>query len=80
MNNGLLLKINEIRIENDQYVLKSCLLNPTKIITIQSGLLTKQGPHVIGSERERELRMITLEGNNRIFVDETVEQIADMIH
>jgi hypothetical protein len=79
MNNGLLLKVNELRIENDQYVHKTCLINPTKIITITSGVLTKKGPHLIGAERERELRMIVMEGDNRVFVDETVEEIEDMI-
>lgn len=79
MNNGMLLKINELRLENDQYVLKSCLINPKKIVTILSGELTKTGPHIIGAEHRRELRMIVMEENHRIFVDETVEEIFSMI-
>lgn len=74
-----MIKLNELRIEDDDYVLKSCLINPNKIVSVQSGLLAKKGPHVIGDERQRETRMITMQGGNPIFVEESVEQIAQMI-
>lgn len=70
-----LIKLNELRTENDAFVMKSCLVNADKIVSVLSGKLAKKGPHIIGSERERELRMITLAGAPAIFVDETVEEI-----
>jgi hypothetical protein len=63
-----LIKFTELRIEDDKYVMKACLVNPDHIVSIQS-------PHIIGSERERELRMISLRNSPPIFVDETVEEI-----
>lgn len=79
MNNGKLLKINELRLENNEYVPKACLINPSKIISIISGMLTKKGPALLGAEHEREARMITLEGNNHIFVEETADEILEKI-
>lgn len=70
-----LIKLNELRTEDDKFLMKSCLVNPEKIVSVQSGKLSKKGPHIIGSEREKELRMITLAGAPAIFVDETVEEI-----
>ncbi len=75
----MILKFNELRTENDQYVMKSCLVNTDKIILILSGKLTKPGPQLIGVERERELRMMILEGGTQIFVDESVEEIEARI-
>ncbi len=75
----MIIKFNELRTENDQYVMKSCLVNTDKIVTILSGKLTKSGPHIIGAERDRELRMIILDGGTQIFVDETVEEIEARI-
>lgn len=74
-----LIKINERRIDGDNYVLKSCLVNVDKIVSVQSGKLGKTGPHIIGQERDRELRMIALAGAPAIFVDETVEEILALI-
>lgn len=74
-----LVKLNERRIDGDNYVLKSCLVNPDHIISVQSGKLAKKGTHIIGSERERELRMIMLTNNQAIFVDETVEEVAALL-
>lgn len=79
MNNGTLVKINELRIDNDQFIKKLCLISPTKIIAVQAGRMVKQGPRLIGEELERELRMIVMEGNVRIFVEETVEELSELI-
>lgn len=75
-----MIKLNELRIENDDYVMKTCLINPSHILYIQSGQLTKPGPHVIGAERTRELRMIAMLGGTHIFTDETVEEIEALIN
>lgn len=75
----MMLKLNELRIENDDYVMKTCLINPRYIVSIQSGQLTKKGPHLIGQERERELRMVSLVGGGAIFTDETVEEIEALL-
>jgi hypothetical protein len=74
-----LIKLMERRVDADNYVLKSCLVNPEHIICVQSGKLAKTGPHIIGSERDRELRMIVLRERNSIFVDETVEEIGALL-
>jgi hypothetical protein len=70
-----LIKLNELRTEDDKFVMKSCLVNVDKIVSVQSGKLAKKGPHIIGAERERELRMIVLAGAPAIFVDESVEEV-----
>jgi len=70
-----MIKLKELRIENDKYVEKLCLINPAKIVSVQSGLLAKKGPHLIGLEREREARMIVLEGGSAIFVEASIEEI-----
>ncbi len=70
-----MIKLTEVRINGDDYVMKSCLINPSHIVSIQSGELSKKGPHLIGEERERELRMITMLGGMHIFTDETVDEI-----
>ena len=75
-----MIKLNELRIEKDDYVMKSCLINPNHILYVQSGELTKPGPHVIGAERTRELRMIAMLGGTHIFTDETVEEIEALIN
>lgn len=76
---NMLLKLNELRIENGEYVMKSCIVNVDKIVSVQSGILSKKGPHVIGQERERELRMIALAGAPAIFVDEDVDELLATI-
>jgi hypothetical protein len=79
MKTTTLVKINEIRIDDGKYVMKSCLINPEHIITVQSGKLSKTGPHIIGQERERELRMIVMRERQSIFVDESVEELAALL-
>lgn len=77
-----LIKLNELRVENDEFVMKSCIINTDKIISVHEGKLTRSGPHLIGTERERILRMIRLESGPTpigIFVDETVEEVFAMI-
>lgn len=75
----MLIQINELRLENDQYVLKPCLINADKIIAVQSGELTKTGPHILGDERKRVLQMIIMEGNVRVFVEDSVDKIYSMM-
>jgi hypothetical protein len=70
-----LVKLTELRTENEKFVMKACLINPEKIVSIQSGKLERKGAHIIGQEREKELRMIVLAGAPAIFVDETVEEL-----
>jgi hypothetical protein len=74
-----MIKLNEIRIDNDEYVMKSCLVNPSHIVTVQTGQLEKKGPRLIGTERQRELRMIIMLGGIHIFTDETVDEIYELI-
>lgn len=70
-----LIKLTELRTENEKFVMKTCIVNVDKIVSVQSGMLSKKGPHIIGAERERELRMIVLAGAPAIFVDESVDEI-----
>lgn len=73
------IALSEIRIENGEYVDRMCLVNPAHIISAHRGLLTKPGPHVIGSERERELTKLLMIGGQPIFVNESVEEIGSLI-
>lgn len=72
-----MIKLTEIRDDNDKFVMRDCIINPRHIASVVSGKLSKAGPHIIGSERERELRMVTIANTNNghLFVDETIDEI-----
>lgn len=74
MKNAL-IKITELRLENDEYNARICLVNASKIVAVRSGELAKTGPHILGDERKRVLQMIVLEGGNRIFTEEKIDDI-----
>ena len=74
-----IIALSEIRIENGDYVDKMCLINPEHMVSAHRGLLTKPGPHVIGDERTRELTQVMLLGSNPIFVNESIEEIANLV-
>ncbi len=76
-----ILALSEIRVEKDDYIEVTCLINPAYILSCHRGELTKPGPHVIGTERNRELTQIYLNGNagRPIFVNESVEEIGALI-
>ena len=74
-----IIALSEIRTENGEYVSRSCLINPAHMVSAHRGLLRKQGPQLIGEEHERELTQVMLLGSSPIFVNETVEEIAQLI-
>lgn len=74
MKNAL-IKITELRLENDEYNARVCLVNASKIVSVQSGELSKTGPHLLGDERKRVLQLILMEGGNRIFTEEKIDDI-----
>ncbi len=75
------LALSEIRVEKDDYIEVTCLVNPAYILSCHRGVLQKPGPHVLGTETERELTQIYLNGNagRPIFVNESVEEIGALI-
>jgi hypothetical protein len=74
-----IIALSEIRTENGEYVEQMCLINPAHMVSAHRGLLRKQGPQLIGDEHERELTQVMLLGSSPIFVNETVEEIANLI-
>jgi len=79
MNNMKIIALSEIRTENGEYVERTCLINPAHMVSAHRGLLRKQGPQLIGEEHERELTQVMLLGSSPIFVNETVEEIANLV-
>lgn len=77
--NKSLIQITKLRLENDQYVSRSCLINASKIVAVQSGELAKTGAHIIGDERKRVLQMIMIEGGLRIFTESSIDDILRMV-
>lgn len=70
-----MIKLHELRLENETFTLKEALINPAHIVSVRSGSMEKSGAHILGSERERELRLIGLISGPPLYVDESVEEI-----
>ncbi len=75
------IALSEIRTQNDQYIEQPCLINPEHLVSAHRGLLRKSGPQIVGTgqEHERELTQVMLLGSQPIFVNESVEEIANLI-
>ena len=74
-----IIALSEIRIEKDDYVDQMCIVNPDHIVSAHRGLMEKPGPHLIGTEHARELTQVSLSGKNPIFVNESIEEIANLV-
>ena len=74
-----IIALSEIRTENGEYVEQSCIINPEHLVSAHRGLLRKQGPQILGEEHERELTQVLCLGSQPIFVNESVEEIANLI-
>ncbi len=75
------IALSEIRTQNDQYIEQPCLINPEHMVSAHRGILRKPGPQMIGvgDEHERELTQVMMLGSSPIFVNESIEEIANLI-
>lgn len=75
------IALSEIRTQNDQYIEQPCIINPEHMVSAHRGILRRSGIAIVGKgeEHERELTSVAMLGSQPIFVNESVEEIANLI-
>lgn len=74
-----LISLTEITKEGDSTKRQLMLLNPDIIATVTTGELKNDGPHIIGQTKVDSVTFIQFKNNSGTFVQETLEQIADLV-